>query len=215
MLVDDHPIVRQALKDLLEKEVGFEIIAEASDGEEAVDLAAKLTPTVVIMDIGIPKLNGFEATRRIKVISPDTIVLVLTVHDDIAHILGMLEAGADGYLTKTVLVQEIVQAIRSVVTGEAVLSPQIFRQVVRYALKNVTKPYVFSDGAKITTRELEIIKLLAKSRSNKQIAKELNIGLGSVKSHLVDVFTKLNAVSRTEAVIKGLRAGFLNLSDLD
>lgn len=214
LLADDHPVVRQALKNELEKEPGFKVVAEAADGEEAVKLARELRPEVVVMDIGMPKLNGIQATRQIKMISPETLVMVLTIYDDVEHVFAIFESGADGYLTKGVLVKDIVQAIRSLIAREAVLSSHIFQQILKYALRPGIKPVVHNSGIKLTVRELEILKLLAMGMSNKQIAEDLNIGIRTVKSHLVDIFSKLQVFSRTEAVITGLRAGFIELDDL-
>jgi NarL family two-component system response regulator LiaR len=215
ILADDHPVVRKALRDELAKETDFRVIAEACDGDEAVKLVRELTPDIVIIDIGMPLLNGIEATRQIKISNPDTIVLVLTVYDDIEHILGILESGADGYLTKDILVEDIVKCIHSVAAGETVLSHQVFQKVLKYALRHITKPLHLDSGLKLTSRELEILRLVAKGQGNKQIAHELNIGIRTVKSHLVDLFYKLKISSRTEAVIIGLRAGFLKPEDLD
>jgi DNA-binding NarL/FixJ family response regulator len=214
ILADDHPVVRKALRNELEKEADFIVLAEAGDGEEAVRIAYELTPDVIIMDIGMPKLNGIEATRRIKASHPDIIILVLTVYDDIEHILGILESGADGYLTKNILVEDIIKSIHSVVAGEAVLSPQVFQQVLKYALRHSTKPLRLDTGVKLTSRELEILRLIAKGIGNKEIAGRLNISSRTVKSHMVDIFRKLNVSSRTEAVITSLRIGFINIDDI-
>lgn len=213
-LVDDHPVVRSALKYELEKEDDFKVIAEASDGEEAVKVVTELKPDLVVMDIGLPKLNGIEATRQIKTACLDTIVLVLTIFDDVEHILGILESGADGYLTKNVLVEDIIKSMRSAVAGEVVLSPQVFKQVLKYSLRHVTKSMKLDTGVKLTIRELEIIRLVARGMSNKQIAEDLNLGTRTVKSHLVDIFHKLDVFSRTEAVIIALRIGLLKIDDL-
>jgi NarL family two-component system response regulator LiaR len=214
ILADDHPIVRKALRNDLEKEADFIVLAEAGDGEEAVKLVSELTPDVVIMDIGMPKINGIEATRQIKAGHPDIIILVLTVYDDVEHILGILESGADGYLTKNILVEDIIKSIRSVVAGETVLSPQVFQQVLKYALRHSTKPVRLDTGVKLTTRELEILRLIAKGISNKEIATELSISSRTVKSHMVDIFRKLDVSSRTEAVITSLRIGFISIDDI-
>jgi two-component system, NarL family, response regulator LiaR len=215
ILADDHPVVIQSLKNELSRETDFKVVGEASDGEQAVELVLKLTPRVVLMDIGMPKLNGIEATKIIKSRLPDTIVLVLTVYDDIEHILGILESGADGYLTKNIPVERIVDSMRLAVTGETVLSPQIFKQVLKYALRYITKPLVISNGTRLTPREQEILKLVARGLSNKEIADQINLGSRTVKSHLVDIFSKLKVNSRTEAVIIGMRAGFIKLNDLE
>ncbi len=214
LLADDHPLLRQALKSLLEKEDDFEIVAEAGDGEEAARLATELRPDVVIMDISMPKLDGLEATRQIKAACPETAVLALTVHNDDQSILEILQAGAAGYLVKSVFGDEVVQAIRAVVTGDMVLSPSIGQRLLKYAARYPTKPVLLKAGEKLSTRELEILKLTAKGMMNKDIALSLGLELRTVKGHLSNIFSKLGVGSRTEAVITGLRAGFLSLDDL-
>ena len=214
MLADDHPLLRQALRDLLEKEADFEIVAEAGDGEQAVKLATKLVPDVVIMDISMPKLNGLEATQRIKETCPSTAVLVLTVHSDDQYILGILQAGAAGYLIKSAFGDEVVQAIRAVVTGDMVLSPPIGQHLLKHAARYPTKPVLLEAGESLSTRELEVLKLTALGMANKDIALALGLSLRTIKGHLADIFSKLRVGSRTEAVITGLRAGFLSLDDI-
>ena len=211
MLADDHPLVRKALRDVLEKQADFEIVAEAGDGEEAVKIATELVPDVVLMDITMPELNGIEATRQIKAKCPNIAVLVLTVHDDSEHILGILEAGAAGYLTKRVFGEEVIHAIHSVVAGETVLSAEIFQQILKHAMRYATKPITIAVGEKLTVREIEILNWAAKGKSNKDIAAELNLSQATIKSYLSDIFAKLEVASRTEAVIIGLRAGILAL----
>ena len=211
MLADDHPLVRKALRDVLEKQADFEIVAEAGDGEEAIKIATELVPDVVLMDITMPKLNGIEATRQIKAKCPNIAVLVLTVHDDSEHILGILEAGAGGYLTKRVFGEEVIHAIHSVVAGETVLSAEIFQQILKHAMRYATKPITIAVGEKLTVREIEILNWAAKGKSNKDIAAELNLSQATIKSYLSDIFAKLEVASRTEAVIIGLRAGILTL----
>ena len=215
MLADDHPLLRQALRNVLEKQTDFEIIAEASDGEEAVRLAVELVPNVVIMDIGMPKLNGLEATRQIKAKCPSIAILVLTVHDDSEHVLSILEAGAAGYLTKSVFGEEVIHAVRGVVAGETILAASISQQIIKHALRYTTKPLPLYAGEKITGRELGILRLAASGLSNKDIAQKLDLSERTVKGYLAGIFSKLNVGSRTEAVITALRAGFFNLDDLD
>jgi DNA-binding NarL/FixJ family response regulator len=215
ILVDDHPVVRQSLRKELEKQHDFEVVAEAEDGLMAVKLVHDHMPDVVVMDLGMPKLNGLEATRQIKANYPQTIVLVLTIYDDTEHILGIMKAGADGYLTKNVLVREVVQSIRSVAEGETVFSQEAFRQLLKYALRYPANHMAVDSVKKISPKELEILKLIGKGLSNKEIARDLNIGTRTVKSHVVDIFSKLNVYSRTEAVIYCLHSGILMLSDLE
>lgn len=215
MLVDDHPLLRQALRNVLEKEHDFEVIAEASDGEEAVKLATKLIPDVVIMDISMPNLNGLEATRQIKASCPTIAILILTVHDDNEHIFSILQAGAGGYLTKSVYGDEVINAVRALVYGETVLSPLVSQQILKYAFQHIRKPLSLDAGDKVTAREMEILRLAAMGISNKDIALRLGLSLRTVKGYLAELFLKLNVASRTEAVIVGLRKGILTLDDLE
>lgn len=215
VLADDHPLLRQALRNVLRQQADFEVIAEVGDGEEVVKVATELVPDVVIMDISMPKLNGLEATRQIKAKHPGVAILVLTVHGEAEHVLGLLEAGAAGYLTKTVFGEEVVQAIRAVVAGETVLSPISSHQILRHALRLMTKPLRLDPNTKISARELQILKLAAKGMSNKGIALNLGLSQHTVKGYLVGFFSKLGVASRTEAVIASLRAGLLTLDDLE
>jgi len=215
MLADDHPLLRQALRDVLEKQPDFEVIAEASDGEEAVKLVTEMLPDVVIMDISMPTLNGLEATKQIKASNPSIAVLVLTVHSDSEHILSILQAGAGGYLTKSVYGDEVIHAVRALVSGETVLSPAVSQQIFKYAFQHITKPKSLGTGNALSSRELEVLNLAARGISNKDIAQRLGLSLRTVKGYLADLFLKLNVASRTEAVIIGLRKGILTLKDLE
>ena len=214
VLADDHPLLRKALKDLLAKENDFEIAGEAGDGQEAVRLATEISPNIVIMDISMPNMDGLEATQQIKATCPDVAVLVLTVHTDDECILEILQAGAAGYLIKSAFGDEVVQAVRAVVTGEMVLSHAIGQRLMKQAARYPTRPILLEAGEKLSTRELEILKLTARGMSNKNIAQALGIKLRTVKGHLADIFSKLRVASRTEAVIAGLRAGFLSMDDI-
>ena len=214
LLADDHPLLRQALRSLLKKEDDFEIVAEAGDGEEAIRLATELKPDVVIIDISMPRLDGLEATRQIKAACPEIAVLTLTVHNDDESIIEILQAGAAGYVIKSVFGDELVQAVRAVVTGDMVLSPSIGQRLLKYAARYPTKPVLLEAGEKLSTRDLEILKLTAKGMMNKDIGLSLGLDLRTVKGHLSNIFSKLGVGSRTEAVITGLRAGFLTLDDL-
>jgi len=215
MLADDHPLLRQALRNTLEKQPDFEIVAEANDGEETVRIATEVMPDVVIMDINMPVLNGIEATRQIKEKCPQIAILALTVHNDNEHVLGILEAGAEGYLVKTVSGGEVVHAVRAIIAGETVMSPSISRQIVKYAFQHTAKPLKLDTGSKLTPREMEMLRLLAKGVSNKDIAQGMDLSLNSVKGYLAAIFQKLNVSSRTEAVVVCLRSGILTQSDLD
>jgi len=214
LLADDHPLLRQSIRNVLEKQDDFEVVAEAGDGEEAVLLADELLPNVVVIDIEMPRLDGLEATRRIKAAHPGMAVLVLTVHSDDQYIIGILQAGAAGYLTKSVFGEEVVRAIRAVVGGEMVLSPAIGQRLIKYAARHPMQPVPLDAGNKLSVRELEILKLAARGMSNRDIAGELGLSLRTVKGHLGEVFSKLRVGSRTEAVMASLRAGVLSIEDV-
>ncbi len=215
LVADDHPLMRQALISFLQKQPDFTVVGEAGDGEQAVKLASRLTPDVIIMDISMPVMNGLEATRLIKEKYPQIAVLVLTVHTDTEHVLGILEAGAAGYLTKRVFGDEIITAVRSVVAGEAVLTASILRQIIKNVPRHTARAISPDFRQSLTGREKEILKLAASGLSNKDIALRLNLSVRTIKGHLVDMFSKLGVGSRTEAVMTGLRIGLLTMEDVE
>lgn len=214
LLADDHAVVRQGTRELLEREDDIEVVAEASDGKEAVQLAVTERPDVVVMDFAMPELNGIEATRQIKAVAPAIAILVLTAYDSHQYIFAFLEAGAAGYLLKDVRVDELVDAIRAVHAGESILHPAIARKVIdRFARPEehvVTAQTAFDQ---LTERELEVLQLAAKGSSNREIARELTISVRTVQSHLTNVFNKMGVGSRTEAVVHALRRGWITLED--
>lgn len=214
VLADDHPLMRQALRNILCNEPDFKVIAEATNGEEATRLSLELVPDVVIMDISMPKLNGLEATLQIKEKCPEIAVLILTVHSDNEHIISILKAGASGYLTKSASEEEIVRAVRAVVAGETVISARVWKEVVSHAIRYAARPSRTDKGIKFTTREIEVLKLVAMGMSNKYISEMLGINLCTTKGHLVDIFNKLKVGSRTGAVTAGLQAGLLTVDDI-
>jgi len=214
LLAEDHVIVREGTRELVQREPDMEVVAEADDGEEAVQLAGNLQPDVVIMDIALPKLNGIEATKQIKALYPATAVLILTAYDNDQYIFALLEAGAAGYLLKTVRGHELIDAIRAVSVGESVLHPKIARKVLSRFMPLATKPSEERVTELLSERELEVLKLAAKGMSNKDIAEELFLSVRTVQSHLANIFTKLDVGSRTEAILCGLRRGWFTLEDL-
>lgn len=215
MLVDDHVLVREGTRELLEREEDLAVVAEAGDGAEAVDLASRCSPDLVIMDIEIPKLNGIEATKRIKAAHPTVSVLVLTGYDNDQYIFALLEAGAAGYLLKDVRKDDLVQAIRAVHAGESVLHPVIARKVISHFTRRTEGEPVDSHSERasdhLTARELEVLRLAARGMTNREIADELSISTRTVQVHLSNVFGKLGVGSRTEAVLFGLRRGWFGL----
>ena len=202
LVADDHPVVRAGLAGLLSDEPGFEVVAEASDGEEAVRLALTTRPDVVLMDLRMPRVDGVAATARILAeVDPAPRVLILTTYESDDQILAAIEAGASGYLLKAAPQAEIVAGIRSVAAGQSALSPQVAVRLV----ERMRRP----EPAVLTTRETEVLRLVASGHSNKQAALALGIGESTVKTHLLKVFEKLGVADRTRAVTLAMERGLI------
>ena len=212
LIADDHALVRDGTRGILEREDDLTVVGEAADGEAAVAAAERLRPDVVILDIGMPVMNGVEATRRIKGANPATAVLVLTVHDEEPYVVAILEAGAAGYLLKDVHGSEVVRAVRAVRDGESVLHPAITGKVLRHF--RAVGDQARDEHEELTDRELEILRHAAQGASNKEIAASLELSPRTVQVHISNVFRKLDAASRTEAVIQGLKRGLFDLEEL-
>jgi NarL family two-component system response regulator LiaR len=178
-------------------------------------MVADRHPDVVLMDIAMPRLNGIEATRRIKAMSPSTAVLVLTAYDDDIYIVTLLEAGAAGYLLKDVHADELVRAVRAVHAGEPVLSPVVMRKMLSHFAVSQHAPIRLADPDSLTAQERSILLLAARGLSNKAIAKEMSLSPRTVQAHLAHIFTKLRVASRTEAVVMSIKEGWLRPEDID
>jgi NarL family two-component system response regulator LiaR len=214
MIADDHAMLREGMRNLLENEKDFELVGEAADGEEAVSLAGKIKPDIIIMDIVMPKLNGIEATRQIKQVSPATALLILTAYSDIRYIIGLLEAGACGYLLKNSPGKDVIRAIRAVRSGESVLDSEVTRKLVQRLASLSKSPDERETVGQLTSREIEILKWAARGLSNKELSEKLFISLRTVKAHMTNIFNKLGCSSRTDAIIKGLKQGYIDLNDI-
>ena len=214
MLAEDHVLVREGTKEMLDREADMKVVAEAGDGEEAVQMVTEQDLDIVIMDIAMPKLNGIEATKQIKEIRPGTAVLVLTAYDDDEYVFALLEAGAAGYLLKDVSTDELVEAIRAVQAGESMLHPAIARKVVDRFSRHVEEGKGKASSEELTEREIEVLQLAGKGITNREIADTLSISHRTVQAHLSHIFTKLDVGSRTEAVVYALRKGFLSFDDV-
>jgi NarL family two-component system response regulator LiaR len=212
LLAEDHSVVREGLRELIERQEDMRVVGEASDGEEAVSLANELSPDLVLMDIALPKLTGIEATRRIKELHPFITILVLTAYDNEEFILALLEAGAAGYLLKNVGSQELLDAIHAVYNGDSVLYPTVAAKVFKHLQLEKDRKYAKQERAGILSeRELEVLRLGAEGLANKQIAQELSVGERTIQSHWRNIFNKLGVNSRTEALMEGLRRGWIVL----
>jgi NarL family two-component system response regulator LiaR len=213
LLAEDHVLVREGTRELLRRERDMEVVGEAGDGEEAIELVTKLRPDVVLMDIAMPKVNGIEATKRIKELYPATAVLILTAYDNEQYIFALLEAGAAGYLLKNVRRAELIDAVRAVYAGESVLHPVVTRKVLERFKRTKGRPGEEGGGDILSEREMEVLRLASKGISNKDIARELVVSVRTVQAHLGNIFNKLGVGSRTEAVLYALRRGWFSLEE--
>ncbi len=212
LIADDHAIVREGTRRFLEQEDDLDVIGEAADGEEAVRMTLSMKPDVVIMDIAMPNVDGIEATKRIKQQAPGTTVLILSAYDDDQFVFSLLEAGAAGYLLKSVRGNELIDAIRAVHAGESVLHPSIARKVLNRFTETASGDPRKQKAAEILTdREIEVLQLATQGSSNQEIADKLFLSLRTVQSHLNHIFNKLQVSSRTEAVVRALKEGWVTL----
>ncbi len=203
LIVDDHPIVRAGFEGMLSGRPNLEIVGEAGNGREAVELAERLRPDLVLMDLRMPEMDGVEAITRIKVTHPEMQVLVLTTYDSDADILRAIEAGATGYFLKDAPREELFRAILAAARGEPVLAPSVTARLMKRAsgLSRDT----------LSEREIEVLDLVARGLSNRELARVLHLSEATVKSHLIHVFNKLEVSDRTAAVTVALERGILRL----
>ncbi len=210
IIADDHQILRQGLKTLLEKEPDMEVVAEAEDGRKTVTLVQELTPDVVIMDVNMPDLNGIEATRQILSDYPEMKVIALSMHADRRFVINMLKAGAHGYLLKDCAFEELAQAIRLVMANKTCLSPGVAEIVVKDYVHRVPGPAQTAFSL-LTTREREVLKLVAEGNSNKQIAGIMQIEVKTVEGHRQKIMQKLETRSVAELTKYAIREGLTTL----
>jgi len=208
MIVDDHEMVRRGASDYLSAQPEITVIAQASTGEEAVNLAKEFVPDVVLMDLVMPGIDGVEAIRRVKNVSPRTQVIVLTSYHQDEYIFPALRAGAISYLLKDVKASELVDAIRRAARGEATLHPRIAARVIK-TFRNMD-PEEATPFTLLTDREMEVLKLIAKGYQNEKIAETLVISVGTVKGHVSNILSKLHLVDRTQAAALAWQEGIVH-----
>ncbi|MDI6715450.1 MAG: response regulator transcription factor [Actinomycetota bacterium] len=210
LLAEDHALVRQSLREYLEKEEDLEVIGEAGDGEQLVALAKDLKPDVIIADVAMPKLNGIKATRKIKAMNISAPILILSAYDIDQYVFSLIEAGAAGYLLKDIDGDELKESIRRVIKGDSVLHPAIARKVMERLRAN-RKHQDLQSFESLTDREIETLELVSKGKSNKEIADQLHVTVHTVEAHLGNIFDKLGVGSRTEAVVLAIKKGWIGL----
>ena len=205
LIADDHPVVRSGIRGMLASDPGVEVVGEAGDGPEAVALALRERPDVVLMDLRMPELDGASATAEIRARRPETQILVLTTYDTDADIVRAIEAGAIGYLLKDVPHEELTRAVRAAARGEPVLAPAVAERI----MGRIRGPA----GDALTAREIEVLEHAARGLSNSEIAKELFVSATTVKAHLAHIYRKLGVGDRTAAVTTALERQVIRLED--
>ncbi len=205
LLVDDHAVVRHGFKMILAAQVDMEIVGEAGNGREALDLAGQLQPDVIVMDVAMPELNGIEATRRVGDVSPRSRVLALSMHKDSVYVREILRAGARGYLLKESIASDLLAAVRAIARGEGYLSPGVSDAVLNDYRRHVTDPIDL-----LTSREREVLQMIAEGKTNKDIATVLNLSVYTVDAHRGRIMEKLNMHSATDLVRFAVRAGLVD-----
>jgi DNA-binding NarL/FixJ family response regulator len=210
LLADDHTVVRKGLKLLLESEAGFTVVGEAADGREAVALAEKHAPDVIVMDVAMPGLNGIEAARQITGKEPRSAIVFLSMHSDEAYVLKALKAGARAYLLKDSAEYDLITAIKAVNEGKAFFSPAISKMLVEDYMRQMRDRDVEDSYELLTTREREVLQLLAEGKNNKEVAGILGLSFYTVETHRGNIFQKLNLHSSAELILYAVRKGVIS-----
>ena len=214
MVVDDHALFRRGLQMVLQGEPDLDLVGEASDGAEAVERSQELMPDVILMDVRMPKRSGIEATTQIKDLLPHVKILMLTISDEEADLYDAIKAGASGYLLKEIPIEEVADAIRSVWAGQSRISPSMASKLLNEfaAMTKGTGDRPQIPGPRLTDREMEVLKLVAKGKNNRDIAKDLYISENTVKNHIRNILEKLHLHSRMEAVVYAVREKLLEIT---
>ncbi|MCL6472744.1 MAG: response regulator transcription factor [Firmicutes bacterium] len=210
LLADDHLLVRENIRRFLEEDPGLAVVGEAGDGARLIELTKELKPDVIVADVAMPKINGIEAIRQIKTNNPSVAILVLSAYDFDQYIFTLLDAGAAGYLLKDICSQELVNAIYAIHRGDSVLHPTVARKVMQ-RFRSTNRGQEHKSFDMLTDREMDVLGLAARGKSNKEIADDLCLSIRTIESHIARIFNKLGVGSRTEAVILALKKGWVGL----
>jgi len=211
VIVDDHPLVREGLRKILEMDKDIVVIDEAGDGQGAINVARKVKPDVVLMDINMPGTNGIEATRVIKREFPLIGVIALTIHEEEEYVLELVRAGVSGYVLKDIAPAKLVETIKTVARGHSVIDPSITNKIFGEITRLSRNRRAREDWETLTEREMDVLKLIAQGRSNKEIARILTISEKTVKNHITNIFRKLQVDDRTQAVLFAIKHRLVEL----
>jgi DNA-binding NarL/FixJ family response regulator len=209
-LADDHAVMRTGLRLVLERQSDFTVVGEASDGREAVALVQREAPDVLVMDIGMPNLNGIEAARQVAAAAPQVAVVILSMHSDESYVLRALKAGARGYLLKESAESDLIAAIRAVHAGKAFFSPAVSRMLVEDYVRQLQDREIEDSYELLTTREREILQLVAEGKSNKEVAAILNLSLYTIETHRGNLMEKLGLHTVPELILYAVRKGVIS-----
>jgi DNA-binding NarL/FixJ family response regulator len=217
LIADDHALFRRGLEMVLQGEPGLELVGQASDGQEAVQIVGEVVPDVVLMDIRMPKMNGIEAARQMKEVAPSAKILILTISDEDDDLFEAIRAGASGYLLKDIPLDELADSVRAVYGGQSLINPsmagKLLTEFATLARRDAEEePAKHAPARKLTDREMEVLRLVARGMNNRDIAKELFISENTVKNHVRNVLEKLQIHSRMEAVMIAVREKLIEIS---
>ncbi|MFO7461167.1 MAG: response regulator transcription factor [Desulfatiglandales bacterium] len=210
LLADDHQIMRQGLRSLINKEPGMEVIAQASNGQEAIKLAFELRPNVILMDVNMPGLNGIDASSQILARLPETKILALSMHSTRKFVLGMLKAGVSGYMLKDCAFEELIHAVRTLMAGQVYLSPKIAGTLIE-DYRSLASVRESLSTHLLTVREREVLQSIAEGKSTKEIADSLNLSVKTIETHRRNIMEKLNIRSTAELTVYAIREGIISI----
>ena len=210
LLADDHKLIRAGLRLVVDQQPDLSVVGEADDGRQAVELARSLQPDVVVMDIGMPNLNGIEAARQIRAIRPDAAVVMLSMHSDEGYVLCALGAGARAYLLKDSATTDLVQAIHAVVEGKSFFSPAVSKVLLQDYMRKLQRSGAEDSYDLLSPREREVLQLVAEGKSNKEIASLLNLSVYTVETHRAKIMQKLNLKGVPELILYAVRKGIIS-----